>query len=218
MEVIQTPIQGVLLVKPKVWGDSRGYFVETWHKERYEAAGIDFPFVQDNHSKSSYGILRGLHFQRNFPQGKLVSVSLGSVFDVAVDIRKDSPTFGQWYGVELTQENQWQLWISPGLAHGFVVTSDIAHFHYKCTELYHPEDEGSIRWNDPELGVAWPISAPKLSTKDEAAPLRSCDTNWNRKTLAGPQTPSESLLTDKMRSISKEPPQRRQGTARPNGE
>ena len=132
MEVIQTPIQGVLLVKPKVWGDSRGYFVETWHKERYEAAGIDFPFVQDNHSKSSYGILRGLHFQRNFPQGKLVSGSLGSVFDVAVDIRKDSPTFGLWYGVE---------------------------------------DEGCIRWNDPELGVAWPISAPKLSTKDEAAPF-----------------------------------------------
>ena len=160
-----------MLVKPKVWGDSRGYFVETWHKERYETAGIDFPFVQDNHSKSSYGILRGLHFQRKFPQGKLVSVSLGSVFDVAVDIRKNSPTIGRWYGVELTQENQWQLWISPGLAHGFVVTSDIAHFHYKCTERYHPEDEGAIRWNDPELGVAWPVSAPKLSSKDEAAPF-----------------------------------------------
>ena len=112
MEIIQTPIQGVLLVKPKVWGDSRGYFVETWHKERYETAGIDFPFVQDNHSKSSYGILRGLHFQRKFPQGKLVSVSLGSVFDVAVDIRKNSPTFGRWYGVELTQENQWpRTWL-----------------------------------------------------------------------------------------------------------
>ena len=127
--------------------------------------------MQDNHSKSSYGILRGLHFQKSFPQGKLVSVSLGSVFDVAVDIRRDSPTFGQWYGAELTQENQRQLWIAPGLAHGFVVTSETAHFHYKCTERYHPEDEGSIRWNDPELNVAWPISAPKLSAKDESAPF-----------------------------------------------
>ena len=171
MEFVQTPIQGVMLIKPKVWGDSRGYFVETWQKERYEAAGINFPFVQDNHSKSSYGILRGLHFQKSFPQGKLVSVSLGSVFDVAVDIRRDSPTFGQWYGAKLTQENQRQLWIAPGLAHGFVVTSETAHFHYKCTERYHPEDEGSIRWNDPELNVAWPISAPKLSAKDESAPF-----------------------------------------------
>lgn len=159
-----------MLIKPKVWGDSRGYFVETWQKERYEAARINLPFVQDNHSKSSYGILRGLHYQKYFPQGKLVMVSLGRVFDVAVDIRKGSPTFGQWYGVELTQENQWQLWIAPGLAHGFVVTSDVAHFHYKCTELYHPEDEGSIRWNDPELHVAWPVLDPKLSAKDEVAP------------------------------------------------
>lgn len=171
MEVVQTPIQGVMLIKPKVWGDARGYFVETWQQERYEAAGINLPFVQDNHSKSTYGILRGLHFQKSFPQGKLVSVSFGSVFDVAVDIRKDSPTFGQWYGAELTQENQHQLWIAPGLAHGFVVTSEVAHFHYKCTEVYHPDDEGSIRWNDPELNVAWPVSDPKLSAKDEIAPF-----------------------------------------------
>lgn len=171
MEVVQTPIQGVALIKPKVWGDARGYFVETWQKARYEAAGINLPFVQDNHSKSSYGILRGLHFQRTYPQGKLVSVSLGSVFDVAVDIRKDSPTFGQWYGAELTAENQHQLWIAPGLAHGFVVTSEVAHFHYKCTELYHPEDEGAIRWNDSDLNVAWPVTEPKLSAKDEVAPL-----------------------------------------------
>lgn len=170
MEVVQTAIQGVMLIKPKVWSDSRGYFVETWQKERYQAVGIDFPFVQDNHSKSSYGTLRGLHFQRRFPQGKLVSVSLGRVFDVAVDIRKGSPTFGQWYGTELTQENQYQLWIAPGLAHGFVVTSEIAHLHYKCTEFYHPEDESSIRWNDSELGVEWPIERPKLSDKDERAP------------------------------------------------
>ena len=171
MEVVQTPIQGVLLIKPKVWGDARGYFVETWQKERYEAAGLDVPFVQDHHSKSTYGILRGLHFQKTHPQGKLVSVSLGKVFDVAVDIRKGSPTYGQWYGAELTAENQHQLWIAPGLAHGFVVTSEVAHFHYKCTELYHPEDEGSIRWNDPDLAIAWPVAEPKLSAKDTVAPF-----------------------------------------------
>lgn len=171
MEVVRTPIQGVLLIKPKVWGDARGYFVETWQKERYEGAGIEHPFVQDNHSKSTYGILRGLHFQRRHPQGKLVSVSLGKVFDVAVDIRKGSPTYGQWYGTELTAENQHQLWIAPGLAHGFVVTSEIAHFHYKCTELYHPEHEGSIRWNDPDLNIRWPVAEPKLSAKDTVAPF-----------------------------------------------
>ena len=169
MEIVKTPIQGVLLIKPRVWGDERGYFVETWQQARYAEAGISLPFVQDNHSKSAYGVLRGLHFQKTRPQGKLVSVSLGSVFDVAVDIRRDSPTFGQWYGVELTQENQWQLWIAPGLAHGFVVTSEIAHFHYKCTEFYCPEDEGAIRWNDPALGIAWPVSSPTVSAKDAAA-------------------------------------------------
>lgn len=180
MEVVETPIAGVLLIKPKVWGDSRGYFVETWQKERYAEAGINFDFIQDNHSKSSYGTLRGIHFQKTFPQGKLISVSLGSVFDVAIDIRKGSPTFGQWHGVELSQQNQWQLWIAPGLAHGFVVTSDVAHFHYKCTEFYHPEDEGSIRWNDPELNIKWPIAKPKLSDKDAAAALfADLKTSWN---------------------------------------
>lgn len=170
MEIVETPIAGALLIKLKVWGDSRGYFVETWQKERYEANGIAFPFVQDNHSKSAYRTLRGLHFQKNFPQGKLVGVSLGNIFDVVVDIRKNSPTFGHWYGVELSQENHWQLWIEPGLAHGFVVTSDEAHVHYKSTELYHPEDEGVIRWDDPEIGIAWPIDVPILSAKDAAAP------------------------------------------------
>ena len=170
MEVVETPIAGVLLIKPKVWGDSRGYFVETWQQERYAAAGIDLPFVQDNHSKSTYGILRGLHFQKTRPQGKLVSVSLGRVFDVAVDIRPGSPTFGQWYGVELTQDNQWQLWVPPGMAHGFVVTSQVAHFHYKCTDYYCPNDEGSIRWNDPDLGAVWPVEQPVLSDKDKIAP------------------------------------------------
>ncbi|MBB5143179.1 dTDP-4-dehydrorhamnose 3,5-epimerase [Desulfovibrio intestinalis] len=170
MEVVATPIAGVLLIKPKIWGDARGYFVETWQQERYAAAGIDLPFVQDNHSKSAYGILRGLHFQKTRPQGKLVSVSLGSVFDVVVDIRPGSPSFGQWYGVELTQDNQWQLWVPPGLAHGFTVTSESAHFHYKCTEYYCPEDEGAIRWNDPDLGVVWPVDQPVLSNKDKIAP------------------------------------------------
>lgn len=171
MEVVQTPIAGVVLIKPQVWGDERGYFVETWQKDRYAAAGIVLPFVQDNHSRSTYGILRGLHYQKTRPQGKLVSVSYGSVFDVAVDIRPGSPTMGQWYGVELTQQNQWQLWLAPGLAHGFVVTSDIAHFHYKCTEYYHPEDEGAIRWDDPTIGVSWPIDIPQLSAKDSSAPF-----------------------------------------------
>ena len=167
---MQSPIEGVLLIKPKVWGDARGYFVETWQQQRYEAAGICLPFVQDNHSMSTRGILRGLHYQKTRPQGKLVYVSLGSVFDVAVDIRPGSVTFGKWFGVELSQQNQWQLWVKPGLAHGFVVTSDIAHFHYKCTDYYCPEDEAAIRWNDPSIGIDWPIADPQLSAKDSVAP------------------------------------------------
>lgn len=174
MEVVATHIPGVLLIKPKVWGDARGCFVETWQHQRYTTAGINMPFVQDNFSRSTYGILRGLHFQKNRPQGKLVSVSLGSVFDVAVDIRRDSPTFGQWYSAELTQDNQWQLWVPPGLAHGFVVTSEVAHFHYKVTDFYCPEDEGCIRWDDPALNVAWPVREPRLSVKDAAAEGLKC--------------------------------------------
>lgn len=172
MEVVKTPIEGVLLIKPQVFGDERGYFVETWQKERYEAAGINLPFVQDNHSKSTKGILRGLHFQKQHPQGKLVMVSLGEVVDVAVDIRKGSPTFGKWFGAILNQENQNQLWIPPGMAHGFVVLSDVAHFHYKCTDFYHPGDEGSIRWNDPTIAIDWPYKEePVLSAKDQIAPF-----------------------------------------------
>ncbi len=169
MNVLHTPISDVFLIQPKVWGDSRGYFLETWQKDRYAHIGIDLPFVQDNHSRSNYGILRGLHFQKSKPQGKLVSVSLGAIFDVAVDIRRHSPTYGQWYGVELTQDNHWQLWIPPGLAHGFVVTSDVTHVHYKATEFYDPQDEGSIAWNDPTLNITWPITEPQLSAKDAAA-------------------------------------------------
>lgn len=172
MEIETTCIEGVLLVKPKIFGDSRGYFVETWQKKRYEEIGISLPFVQDNHSKSTKGILRGLHYQKNHPQGKLVMVSLGVVFDVAVDLRKDSPTFGKWFGAILSDKNQHQLWLPPGMAHGFVVLSDIAHFHYKCTDYYHPEDEGSLRWNDPDIGIEWPTDfEPVLSAKDSIAPL-----------------------------------------------
>lgn len=170
MEIEQTPIAGVILIKPRVWRDERGYFVETWQSDRYAECGISLPFVQDNHSRSSYGVLRGLHFQKKFPQGKLVSVSLGRIYDVAIDIRPNSSTFGQWYGVELSQDNQWQLWIAPGLAHGFVVTSDIAHFHYKCTEKYHPEDESAIKWDDADLDIIWPVEKPVLSEKDKGAP------------------------------------------------
>lgn len=166
MEIEKTPINGVILFKPKIWGDKRGYFVETWRQDSYAAAGIDLPFVQDNHSMSRGNILRGLHFQKTHPQGKLVRVSLGSVWDVAVDIRPGSPTFGKWFGATLTAENQHQLWVAPGLAHGFAVLSDEAHFHYKCTDYYHPEDEACILWNDPELAVGWPLTKPVLSDKD----------------------------------------------------
>lgn len=171
MDVVKTPIEGVLLLKPKVFGDDRGYFVETWQQTRYEELGINLPFVQDNHSKSTKGILRGLHFQKQHPQGKLVMVSLGEVFDVAVDIRPGSPTFGKWYGTVLSQENQHQLWLPPGMAHGFVVLSDVAHFHYKCTDFYHPGDEGCIRWDDSTIGIEWPFDGlPSLSSKDAEAP------------------------------------------------
>lgn len=170
IEFEQTPLEGVLLIKPKVWGDRRGFFVETWQKERYQALGISDAFVQDNHSMSTAGILRGLHYQKLYPQGKLVSVSYGRVYDVAVDIRPGSATFGQWYGVELNQDNQWQLWIPKGLAHGFAVLSDMAHFHYKCTEYYKPGDEGSIYYKDPDLHIEWPITDPVMSDKDLKAP------------------------------------------------
>lgn len=140
-------------------------------KNGYAEVGINLPFVQDNHSVSGRGTLRGIHFQKKHPQGKLVSVSQGSVFDVAVEIRKNSPTFGQWFGVELTQENQWQLWIAPRLAHAFFVTSPTAHFRYKCTDYYHADDEGGIRWNDPSMAIAWPDISPILSPKDAALPL-----------------------------------------------
>jgi len=176
MKVIETALPGVLIIEPKVFGDARGFFLETFHKQRYEEAGIPgngLEFVQDNHSRSSKGVLRGLHFQLENPQGKLVSAGTGAVFDVAADVNPDSATFGQWVGVELSEENHHQLWIPPGYAHGFCVLSDIADFQYKCTALYHPESDSGVAWDDPDLGIQWPIESPLLSDKDRKLPRLS---------------------------------------------
>jgi dTDP-4-dehydrorhamnose 3,5-epimerase len=171
VKVIPTEIPGVLIIEPKVFGDERGFFLETFHAKRYADAGIPGPFVQDNYSRSVKGTLRGLHFQEPLPQGKLVQVIAGAVYDVAVDIRKGSPTFGKHVGVELSSENKRQFWVPPGFAHGFYVLSESADFQYKCTALYAPEHERSIIWNDPDLAIPWPVSGtPKLSAKDAAAP------------------------------------------------
>ncbi len=170
MNVDTTPIPGLLLVTPKVFGDARGFFLETFNAERYAPHGITGPFVQDNWSRSTRGTLRGLHFQNPNPQGKLVSVARGAVYDVALDVRVGSPHFGQWYAVELSEANKRQLWIPPGFAHGFYVLSDEADFTYKCTTLYAPSCEHSVLWNDPKVAIDWPTRAPLLSTKDAAAP------------------------------------------------
>jgi dTDP-4-dehydrorhamnose 3,5-epimerase len=171
VKVIPTEIPGVLIIEPKVFGDERGFFLETFHAKRYADAGIPGPFVQDNYSRSVKGTLRGLHFQEPQPQGKLVQVVAGAVFDVAADIRKGSPTFGKWVGVELSAENKRQFWVPPGFAHGFYVLSESADFQYKCTALYAPEHDRAIAWNDPELAISWPlVGEPKLSAKDNAAP------------------------------------------------
>ena len=170
MNIIETKLPNVLIIEPRVFGDHRGFFKETFQVERYQEAGIDLSFVQDNHSRSQRGVLRGLHWQKTRPQGKLVSCSLGAVFDVAVDVDQNSPTFGTYVGVELSAENHRQLWIPPGYAHGFCVLSETADFQYKCTALYIPEDEGGLIWNDPELGIQWPIESPSLSEKDLALP------------------------------------------------
>lgn len=168
MEVAKTNIGGVLLIKPKVFGDDRGFFLETYQKNRYrDILGSGLEFVQDNHSRSGKNVLRGLHFQIERPQGKLVRVVKGRVFDVAVDIRKDSDTFGSWYGTELSEDNMNQLWIPPGLAHGFLVLSDFADFEYKCTDYYLPQNERCLLWNDPKIGIEWPIRSPILSEKDK---------------------------------------------------
>nr|WP_214648782.1 dTDP-4-dehydrorhamnose 3,5-epimerase [Pectobacterium carotovorum] len=172
VQVKDTRIEGVKIVQPKVFGDARGFFLETFEKRRYqEMLNIDLDFVQDNHSRSSKGVLRGLHFQKSNPQGKLVRVVRGEVFDVAVDIRPGSPTYGAWEGVILSEENKTQFWIPPGLAHGFVVLSDVADFEYKCTDYYNPANEGCLVWNDPDVGIEWPITNPLLSEKDKLGKL-----------------------------------------------
>ncbi|MBA0212299.1 MULTISPECIES: dTDP-4-dehydrorhamnose 3,5-epimerase [Pectobacterium] len=172
MQITDSKIHGAKIIQPKVFGDARGFFLETFEKKRYQQMlNIDVDFVQDNHSRSSKGVLRGLHFQKTKPQGKLVHVVRGEVFDVAVDIRPSSPTYGVWEGVILSEENKTQFWLPPGLAHGFAVLSDIADFEYKCTDYYDPSDEGCLLWNDPEVGIEWPVSAPMLSEKDKLGRL-----------------------------------------------
>lgn len=156
IKIVKAPIEGLYVIEPAVHGDSRGYFSETYNQRDMQEAGLNMVFVQDNESMSTKGVLRGLHFQKEFPQGKLVRVIKGAVFDVAVDLRADSPTYGKWYGIELTEENHKQFYISEGFAHGFLVLSDEAKFCYKVTDFYHPGDEGGLAWNDPEIGIEWP--------------------------------------------------------------
>ena len=170
MKIVETSIPGVLIIEPTVIGDARGFFQETWRQDRYKEIGIDGRFLQDNLSFSAHGVLRGLHYQHPHGQGKLVSVIQGEVFDVAVDIRADSPTFGQWVGVTLSGENHHQFWIPPGFAHGFCVMSKNAYFMYKCTDLYTPEAEGGIAWDDPDIGIKWPLRDVLLSGKDKEYP------------------------------------------------
>lgn len=174
MEFVPTRLPEVILIKPRVFGDARGFFFETWHQQKFAAAGIDLRFVQDNHSHSTRHTLRGLHFQIQQPQGKLVRVSRGEVFDVAVDMRRSSPRFGHWVGVTLSDSNHHMLWVPPGFAHGYLALSEEIDFVYKCTDFYAPQFERAIRWNDPQLGVQWPLPAgvaPILSGKDANAPV-----------------------------------------------
>ena len=167
----ETKIKGVYIIDVKIYGDNRGYFMETYKESDFKEAGLDYNFVQDNQSSSRKGVLRGLHFQKTHPQAKLVRVLKGEVFDVAVDLRKNSPTYGQWVGVVLSEENKRQFMIPRGFAHGFVVMSDYAEFAYKCDDLYHPEDEGGIMWNDPAIGIEWPeVGEIILSEKDKVHP------------------------------------------------
>ncbi len=170
MQVSDTELPGVLLVEPKVFGDQRGFFIETFHADRYHEFGIPGPFIQDNHSRSHKGVLRGLHFQLRHAQGKLVRVSQGATYDVAVDIRRGSPTFGRWCGRTLSEDNHHQLYIPPGFAHGFCSLTDTVDFMYKCTDFYHPEDEGGVLATDPDIGIEWPMKDFQLSEKDTRYP------------------------------------------------
>lgn len=172
MEILETGIADLLIVKPMVYEDHRGYFFESYNKEKFLQKGIDQNFVQDNESKSMKNVLRGLHFQAPpFAQGKLVRVMKGAVLDVAVDIRKNSPTYGKWASIVLSESNKWMYWVPPGFAHGFVTLEDHTVFFYKCTNVYNKSSEGSIRWNDPDLGIDWGLAEPVLSDKDREAPL-----------------------------------------------
>ncbi len=170
MKVSETSLPGVLLIEPDVFGDSRGYFMETWNAARFRESGLDMILVQDNQSRSVRGVLRGLHYQEPNPQGKLVRCARGALFDVAVDIRRGSPNFGRWFGAELSEENHLMLWVPPGFAHGFCPLSEIADLSYKCTALYDAASDRAIAWDDPEIGIEWPVSHPRLSGRDAAAP------------------------------------------------
>jgi dTDP-4-dehydrorhamnose 3,5-epimerase len=171
MEIIQTPLEGLLIIKPDVFEDERGYFFESFNADKFRAAGLDLTFLQDNESKSKKGVLRGLHFQAPpFAQGKLVRVMRGSVLDVAVDIRKNSPTYGQWASIVLSGQNKWMYWVPAGFAHGFATLEDDTTFFYKCTNVYNKASEGSILWNDPDLGIDWGITEPVISDKDKISP------------------------------------------------
>ncbi|MCD4763373.1 MAG: dTDP-4-dehydrorhamnose 3,5-epimerase [Desulfobacterales bacterium] len=167
MNIITTSLEGVLIIEPKVFKDNRGFFMETYNQNKYQKSGINRRFVQDNLSYSVCGTLRGLHFQIKHPQAKLVQVITGEIFDVAVDIRKDSPTFGKWTGVVLSAQNKRQMFIPEGFAHGFCVLSETAHFSYKCSDFYAPGDEGGIIWSDPDIGIKWPVKEPVISEKDK---------------------------------------------------
>ena len=173
MQVIETDLPGVLLLEPKVFGDARGFFLESWNRKTFADLGLNAEFVQDNHSRSAKGVLRGIHYQLQQPQGKLVRVVSGAVFDVAVDLRRSSPHFGQWTGHELSAENHRMLWVPPGFGHGFLVLSESADFLYKTTALYAPEWDRGVRWDDPDIGVQWPLGGvvPQLSAKDQVQPL-----------------------------------------------
>mgnify|MGYP001439599359 CR=1 FL=1 len=171
MQVTKTALPGVLLLEPRVFGDARGFFLESWNRQVFRELGLDLDFVQDNHSRSTQGVLRGLHYQLHQPQGKLVRAVSGAVFDVAVDLRRASPHFGRWVGYELSGDNRRMLWIPPGFGHGFLVLSETADFLYKTTACYAPQWDRGVRWDDPDIGVQWPLtSAPQLSAKDQAAP------------------------------------------------
>jgi dTDP-4-dehydrorhamnose 3,5-epimerase len=167
MQFIHSDVPGIVVIEPKVFEDVRGFFMETYHQPRFTEAGIDLPFVQDNHSRSRRGVLRGLHYQIRHAQGKLIRAIRGEIYDVAVDIRKSSPTFGRWVGMSLSESNRRQLYIPPGFAHGFCVVSEVAEVLYKTTDVYHPAEERILLWNDPALGIAWPVTAPIVSEKDQ---------------------------------------------------